>query len=70
VKITWGSSTNQVVQQWVLQFQIGGVWTTEILQPSQTSRVFVGDLPEVVAVTTENRFGVLSVPTVVALKGK
>jgi len=70
VKITWGSSTNQVVSQWVLQFRNGGEWTTEILLPNQTSRVFVGDLPEVVAVTTENRFGVLSLPTVVGLKQK
>lgn len=68
VKVNWSASTNETVAHWVLQFRNGNDWTMEILTPNQTSRVFVGDLPNLIAVSSVNRSGGLSAPAAIALK--
>jgi uncharacterized lipoprotein YddW (UPF0748 family) len=69
VRVDWASPTNQMVGQWLVQYRNGGGWTNEVLGASQMSRAFAV-LPEVVAVSAESRYGVLSAPTVIELRGK
>ena len=55
VKIPW---------LWVVQKEIDGKWTTEILGPEKESESVKTNLLEVVAVTTVGRSGALSSPAI------
>ena len=57
LRFDWANAGGKPAWLWVLQFQTKGVWTTEILPASQTSRTFYESKPDVVAVSTVDRAG-------------
>ena len=61
---SWQNGGAEKVWKWVLQFQMNGVWTTEILLAGQTARDFPNALPDVIAVSAIDRTGNQSQPAV------
>ena len=64
LQIQWEYSGGKPVWLWVLQFQMNGVWTTDILPANQTRRTFQGPGPDVIAVRAVDRAENLSAPEV------
>lgn len=60
----WETAGSEPAWLWVLQFRINGVWTTEILPASQTSRTFFDATPDVISVRAVDRTENLSQPAV------
>ncbi len=69
VEITWAAGGPTKAWLWLVQTRTGDNWTEEILTAGQTSRVWNGALPEVVAVTAVSRNGELSAPIVIQARG-
>jgi len=60
LRFQWESSGGEPAWLWVLQYRIGGVWTTEILPAHQTSQTFFDARPELVTVRAVDRVGNMS----------
>jgi uncharacterized lipoprotein YddW (UPF0748 family) len=56
-RFDWAAAGNKPAWLWVLQFQINGVWTTEILPANQTAWTFHDSKPDVIAVSAVDRAG-------------
>jgi uncharacterized lipoprotein YddW (UPF0748 family) len=69
-KFVWQPTGPEKVWLWVVQLQSRGVWTTEILPASQTSRSVARNhsLASVMAVSAVDRCGNLSKPAVIELR--
>jgi len=64
LRFAWETSGGKPAWLWVLQFRINGVWATEILPASQTSRTFFDSKPDVIAVRAVDRTENLSPPAI------
>lgn len=64
LRFDWANATGKPAWLWVLQFQIKGVWTTEILPASQTTRTFYDSKPDIIAVSAVDHCGNESEPSV------
>jgi uncharacterized lipoprotein YddW (UPF0748 family) len=64
VSLRWEAAGTGPAWLWVLQFQTGQTWTTEILPADQTSRVFENSIPRVVSLRAVDRIGNLTDPAV------
>ena len=63
LNLTWKPLPGEGVLQWVVQFRYGGKWQSQILPYDRTS-VATNQMPEAVAVTAVNRYGLESPPAV------
>jgi uncharacterized lipoprotein YddW (UPF0748 family) len=63
LEMRWTPGGSGKAWLWLLQTRTGGAWTREILPATRTSRVWIGALPEVVAVSAVGRNGELSAPS-------
>jgi len=66
INLRWGTSGAGPAWLWVLQFQTGQAWTTEILPAGRTNRIFEGSIPRVVSLRAVDRIGNLTEPVVMA----
>ena len=70
MKLFWDSPER--VWQWVLQVKVGGTWKTEVINASETKREIwhkePGSRPEVVALTSLDRYGNASPVAVVTIE--
>jgi uncharacterized lipoprotein YddW (UPF0748 family) len=66
VSVRWENAGGEPVWKWVLQYRTNEVWTTEILPANQTAQTFPDFAPDVIAISTVDRTGNLSLP--IALK--
>ncbi len=57
LRFDWARGEGEPAWLWVLQFQVKGVWTTEILPANQTTRTFSDSKPDIVAVSAVDRAG-------------
>jgi uncharacterized lipoprotein YddW (UPF0748 family) len=57
LRFDWAGAGGEPAWLWVLQFQINGAWTTEILPANQTTRTFYNSKPDVIAVSAVDRVG-------------
>jgi hypothetical protein len=57
LRFDWAKAGGKPAWLWVLQFQVKGVWTTEILPANQTTRTFYDSKPDLVAVSAVDRTG-------------
>jgi len=57
LRFDWATASGKPACLWVLQFQVKGVWTTEILPANQTTRTFYDPRPDVVAISAVDRVG-------------
>jgi len=65
LSVHWSAPTNVVLKSWVVQSHgTNGQWTTQILSGAQKGCTFSSWTPDVVAVSAVDRFGNVSVPTV------
>jgi uncharacterized lipoprotein YddW (UPF0748 family) len=64
VSLRWEAAGTGPAWLWVLQFQTGQTWTTEILPADQTSRIFENSIPRVVSLRAVDRIGNLTDPAV------
>jgi len=64
LRFDWANANGKPAWLWVLQFEIKGAWTTEILPANQTTRTFYDSKPDVVAVSAVDRSGNESEPSV------
>ena len=67
-KLSWENAPAEKVRLWVLQYQRGGVWTTQLLPDNQRSHILDGVLPEALALSAVDRVGNLSSPTTLLLR--
>lgn len=67
VRAHWETSGGELAWLWVLQFRMNGVWTTEVLPVSQTTRTFFDSRPDLIAVRAVDRIENLSQPAVLEL---
>jgi hypothetical protein len=63
-EIRWTPGGSERPWLWLLQTRTAGVWNTEILPSSRSSRAWNGTPPEVAALLAVNRIGRVSTPTV------
>jgi uncharacterized lipoprotein YddW (UPF0748 family) len=66
--VSWRLATPGEAWLWLLQTRRGGQWTTQILPAGKTAHRFSGAPPEAIALTTVDRFGNASSPTVFQLR--
>ena len=57
LRFDWANANGKPAWLWVLQFEIKGVWTTEILPANQTTRTFFDAKPDIIAVSAVDRSG-------------
>ena len=62
LEVSWKVAEADKVSVWILQTRSGSRWQTKILPAGERSCRVVGDLPDVVAITAVNRFGITSRP--------
>ena len=57
VTAQWAPSGTRKPWLWLLQTRTGNEWRTEVLPAAQTSRVWTGSRPEVIALRALDRIG-------------
>jgi len=67
-KLSWENALAEKVQLWVLQYQRGGKWTTQVLPGNRRSQILDGVLPDVLALSAVDRFGNVSSAAALALR--
>ena len=68
--LSWTPAATETAWLWLVQTRSGGVWTTEILPATKTSRAWNGVQPEVVAVSLVDRNGNASAAAAVTLRSR
>jgi len=69
INVHWQADTNDL-RCWVLQYHgTNNVWETRIYLPAETGCVFSSGAPDIISISTVNRFGMMSVPAVVRRTG-
>jgi uncharacterized lipoprotein YddW (UPF0748 family) len=65
---SWSTEEPIRIWLWLVQFRKDGEWTTEILPAHKTSRTWSGSAPDVIAVSSVDRFGNISPAAVLERK--
>jgi hypothetical protein len=68
VKLSWENAPGEKVALWILQYQRGGTWTTQILPGNRRSHIFDGVPPDALAVSAVDRIGNASTAATLALR--
>ncbi|HEU0040122.1 MAG TPA: family 10 glycosylhydrolase [Verrucomicrobiae bacterium] len=67
-KLSWETAPAEKTALWILQFERGGKWTTQILPGNRRSHILDGSPPEALALSAVDRIGNVSTAATLALR--